>query len=276
MKKLNVDGYIVNSDDKWIYDLFGITAITLKEVREFLKTANGEEVELFIDCFGGDVWTASDMYSELRAYKGKSTANIIGLSASASTVMMLGCEKVVASPTAQIMVHNSQTVAQGDYRDMEHAATVLKNVNDTIINAYEIKTGMNRDELAAIMDNETWMTAQQALKYGFIDEISLKKGESLSDLQISAVLSMSGRAYAVASIDTFKMHEFAQRFKQTDEPDKLKQEPQLTASIEGGFLIPEAEEKPNDSGDESRPVSDKLKNQKAEFHNIRKKLLEVN
>jgi len=261
LKTLNVEGYIVRNDDKWMYDLFGVSSITPNDLRNFLTDANGDEIELRIDCFGGDVWVASDMYSDLRDYKGKSTSNTIGLSASASTVLMLGCDKVIASPTAQFMMHNVQTGTQGDYRDMEQAATFLKNANETVVNAYEIKTGMDRSKLAGIMDSTTWMTAQQAKSHGFIDEISLKEGESLSDLQISAVMSMSSRAYAVASIDTMKMHEYAMKFK--GDPEKPAE------------LL-------NENRGESEPVSDKPKEepekpdlsaQTAGFNKLKLKLL---
>jgi len=224
LKKLNVEGYIVPNEDKWIYEMFGVSSISPNDLRNFLADANGEEIELRIDCFGGSVWTASDMYSDLRDYEGKSTANIIGLSASASTVMMLGCNKVIASPTAQFMMHNAQRSASGDYRDMEQAAIMLKSVNETIINAYEIKTGMKRKELAAIMNKETWMTAQEAKKYGFIDEINLKEGEILSDIQISAIMEMTGKVYNTASINAAKVHEYVKKLKNIETGNETETE----------------------------------------------------
>lgn len=225
MKRLNVNGYIASDDDKWFYEMFDISVVTPGDIRNFLAEADGDDVELHIDCLGGIVRMASDMYSELRGYLGKSTAYVVGVSASASTVLMLGCNKVIASPTSRIMIHNAQSMAEGDYRDMQQAAEMLKKANDSIINAYEIKTGMSRKDLQALMDKETWMTAQEAKKYGFVDEIALKEGETLSDTQIAAVLSMREAVYASASLNPAKMHEFALKFKKIDGgkvPDKAE------------------------------------------------------
>ena len=237
MKRINIDGYIIDEQDRWVYDLFEVPYVTLGKLRAFLFDAKDSDIELVINCFGGDVWTAATAYDELRNYKGNSTARVAGVSASASSFLMLGCNKVVASPMASIMIHNSQTHAEGDYRAMEHAAEVLRSINNTIINAYEIKTGKSRDELQKYMDDETWLTAQDALELGIIDEILLKDGEKLSEIKASAVVS----SRIAACFNPLKMHAIAAQ------------------------LHP-----PDDSGDVSRPVSD---SQKDQFRSIRNKIL---
>lgn len=249
MKKLNIDGYIVHQDDKWLYDMFGVSSITQGDIRNFLEEADGEDVQLDIDCFGGDVWIASDIYSDLRAYKGKSTANVIGLSASASTIAMLGCNRVAASPTAQFMTHLASTGAEGNYHDMEDAAARLKVCDESIINAYEIKTGLDRETLSQLMEKTTWMTAQEAKNYGFIDEITLKEGEKLSDLQVTAVMAATNRVYNIASIKPETINALSKRFKNPITNEE-------TAS-KGSILLPKTEEVPlNDNGEETQPVSD--------------------
>lgn len=243
--KLNIDGYIIDEQDKWMYDLFEIPYLTLAKMRAFLVEANGDDIELTINCFGGDVWTSAAIYAELRAYSGKSLANIVGLSASASTFLMLGCQKVIASPMASIMIHNAQSSSDGDYREMEHTAAVLKQVDETIRNAYEIKTGKSRDELKKYMDDETWLSPQDALELGIIDEIDLKDGEVLSDPKYSMLMP----SRMTNCFNPAKMHQLAAKMAEQ----------------------PKEPEQPKDSRDESRPVSIE---QKTRFMNIRRKLYE--
>lgn len=278
MKTLNVDGYIVHKDDKWIYDLFEVSTVTQEDVRAFLKDADGEDIQLNIDCYGGAVWVASDMYADLRAYKGKSTANITGLSASASTVLMLGCEKVVAAPTAQFMMHLASTSTDGNRNDMMAAAAALKSVDDSIINAYELKTGLDRKTLNEIMEKATWMTVQEAKEYGFIDEITLKEGETLTKPQITAVMAMTNRIYAMAAVKPGAIQKLAKRLKNTAEEesnplDSIFTSPngktyRLLADAAGDYRLGKVSNKPAadeggiftpkepDNGGNSQPVTD--------------------
>lgn len=250
MKRLNVDGYIIDDMDRWLYDLFEIPNLTLAKLRAFLVEANGDDIELAINCYGGDVFSAEAMYSELRGYAGKSVARVIALSASASSFLMLGCQRVTSSPMGSIMIHNAQSGAEGDYRDMEHAADVLKHVDEVIRNAYEAKTKKSRNDLKKYMDKETWLTPQEALELGIIDEIELKEGETLSDPKFSQLLPTG----ITNCFNPVKMHQLAERMKQNP-----------------------ATEPPNDSGDVSRPVSEHNQSpeQKALIQSVRNKIFDA-
>ncbi|WP_369414021.1 Clp protease ClpP [Gracilibacillus salinarum] len=107
----------------------------------------------------------------MKDYSGDSTVKIVGIAASAASVIAMAGKKVLMSPTAQMMIHNAMNRAAGDYRDMDRNSGFLKNVNQSIINAYKIKTGKSDEELQSMMDDETWMTAQQAIEHNMIDEI---------------------------------------------------------------------------------------------------------
>jgi ATP-dependent Clp protease protease subunit len=250
MKNFYLKGVLVPDEDKWLYDLFGIDATTHKDVRNFLEDANGEEVTIYIDSPGGVITTGSNIYSELREYKGKSTSFVTGWAASAASWAMLGSDWVIASPTARFMLHNAQGVAEGDYRDMEAAAGRLKNANNSFINAYQLKSGKSREEIQAILDKETFYIAQEALENGLIDEIALKEGEQLEPL-IAAAMPMGG-------INIQKMHELAAKYK--DNPEGLLEQIQK----------PETQEA--ESGGGSPAISDRLKIQQTEFNKLRKKL----
>lgn len=226
MKSLNVDGYIVPDEDVWIYDYFGAPSVSPGKLRAFLSDSAGEDIEIRVGtCYGGDVWSASDMYSQLRDYKGDSKAIITALSASACTFMMLGCKAVSAVPTAQMMIHLASSFAEGNHIDMEEAAQRLKTADNSILNAYMLKTKKDRAELEGLMEKSTWFSAGDMLSMGFIDSIDLKDDEKLSDMQINAVASMARKAYAAIGIDPSKMHEMALRMKQKPAEEPKNEDP---------------------------------------------------
>jgi ATP-dependent Clp protease protease subunit len=186
-KKINIKGPIVSNSEAWIYEWFGIEATSPNSVNKVLEKANGEDIEVEINSGGGSVFAGSEIYTALKSYSGNVTVKIVGLAASAASVIAMAGNKVMMSPTAQIMIHNVSSRASGDYRDMEHTAEVLRNANDTIANAYRIKTGKTQEKLLALMDHETWMTAEKAKELGFIDEIMFE-----NDLQLVASTDFSG------------------------------------------------------------------------------------
>lgn len=186
-KKVNIKGPIISSDDAWIYDWFGIENTNPKSVNKAIEEANGDELEVEINSGGGSVFAGSEIYTALKSYKGNVTVKIVGLAASAASVIAMAGKKILMSPTAQMMIHNVSTYASGDYRDMEHTAEILKNANDTIANAYRIKSGMSQEDLLAMMNNETWMTADKAKGYGLIDEVMFE-----NEIQLVASTNFSG------------------------------------------------------------------------------------
>jgi len=186
-KKVNIKGPIVSSDESWIYDWFGIENTSPKSVNKAIEEANGDELEVEINSGGGSVFAGSEIYTALRSYQGNVTVKIVGLAASAASVIAMAGKKVVMSPTAQMMIHNVYSRTSGDYRDMEHTAEILKNANETIANSYRIKSGMSQEDLLAMMDKETWMTADKAKEYGLIDEVMFE-----NQLQLVASTSYSG------------------------------------------------------------------------------------
>jgi ATP-dependent protease ClpP protease subunit len=169
--KIKIKGVIIPNDYKWIYDWFEVDSTCPKDIEDQLEKANGEDLEIEINSGGGDVYSGSEIYTIIKAYSGKTIGKIMGLAASAASVIAMACNKLIISPTAQIMIHNVSSYASGDYRDLQHEADVLKNYNTSIANAYILKTGMTKDELLELMDQESWFTAQQALEKKFVDEI---------------------------------------------------------------------------------------------------------
>lgn len=170
MRVIDIKGEIINSNNQWIYDWLGMEATSPKKIPDALRDAGGEDVEIHINSPGGDVFAGSEIYTLLRGYSGKVKIKILGIAASAASVIAQAGESEI-SPTGMFMIHNVKTWSSGDYRDMEYTAEALKAANESIINAYMAKTGMTQEELQGLMDRETYMAAAQAVEYGFVDKV---------------------------------------------------------------------------------------------------------
>jgi ATP-dependent protease ClpP protease subunit len=165
-----VNGTIVDSDDAWIYDLFGIENVSPTKIKDALKEADGNDVDIFINSGGGSVFAGSEIYSMIQGYRGNVTIHVTGLAASAASV--IACAgKCLMSATAQMMVHNVSSYGSGDYKNFDKMSEILKKANEAIAAAYVQKSGMSMQDALELMDVETWLTAKDALEYGLIDGI---------------------------------------------------------------------------------------------------------
>ena len=181
MKKIEVKGTIVRNADKWIYEWFGMDATCPKDVNAAISEANGEPLLVEINSGGGDVFAGSEIYTALKAYAGTVEINIVGLAArAASVIAQAGHSKI--SPTALFMVHNVSGYATGDCNALAHEAEVLQTANKAVAAAYLEKTGKTMEELLGIMDAETWMDAQKAVVYGFVDEVMFASAPTLTNV----------------------------------------------------------------------------------------------
>lgn len=178
-KKIEIKGTIIPSDYQWIYDIFEIEATSPKKVNDLIADANGEDLEVIYNSGGGDVFSGSEIYTSLKDYPGKTVGKIVGVAASAASVAAMGVDQLLMSPTAQIMIHNASTVTRGDRQEHAHTAKFLKNTDESIANSYLLKTGMKQEDLLRLMNNETWLNAQDALEKGFVDEIMFDEGNQL-------------------------------------------------------------------------------------------------
>ena len=144
--------------------------------KEELKSGTGD-ITLWINSPGGDCIAAAQIYNMLMDYKGNVTVKIDGIAASAASVIAMAGTKVIMSPVSMLMIHNPMTMAMGDTKEMEKAISMLSEIKESIINAYELKTGMSRAKIARLMDAETWMDAHKAMELGFADEMLQRDGD---------------------------------------------------------------------------------------------------
>ena len=171
---LRIDGVI--AEESWLDD-----EITPKQFKSELMSGSGD-ITLWINSPGGDVFAASQIYNMLMDYKGDVTVKIDGLAASAASVIAMAGTRVSMSPVSEIMVHNPMTVAIGNAEEMSKAIDMLSEIKESIINAYELKTNLPRDEISEMMDSETWMNARKAVELGFADEIMYTENQKSDTL----------------------------------------------------------------------------------------------
>ena len=133
---------------------------------------------VWISSPGGDVFAASQIYTMLKNHKGRITVKIDSLAASAASVVAMAGDTTWISPTGMLMIHNPATIAMGNKAEMEKAITLLDEVKESIINAYEEKTHLSRSKIAKMMDEETWINAKKAKQLSFVDGILFSKKET--------------------------------------------------------------------------------------------------
>lgn len=185
-----------------ILELYGTIAseswfdddVTPQMFKDELFAGDGDVV-IYLNSPGGDCIAASQIYSMLMDYRGDVTVKIDGIAASAASVIAMAGTKVLMAPTALMMIHNPATAAFGDHEDMQKAIEMLSEVKESIINAYEIKTGLSRAKLSHLMDAETWMNAHKAMELGFSDGVLEDEKKSAAPMESYA---FSSKAVAAA------------------------------------------------------------------------------
>lgn len=159
------------SEDTWFGD-----EITPAMFRNELSKVSGD-LTVWLNSPGGDVFAASQIYTMLRSHKGKVTVKIDGIAASAASVVAMAGDEALIAPTGMLMIHNPSTVAFGNKEAMQKAIELLDEVKESIINAYEEKSGLSRSKIARMMDEETWLNAKKAQFLGLVDGILFASGQ---------------------------------------------------------------------------------------------------
>lgn len=210
---LTLDGVI--AEDSWWGD-----ECTPEAFKAELNAGNGD-ITVWINSPGGDCVAAAQIYNMLIDYKGNVTVKIDGIAASAASVIAMAGTTVEMSPVAMMMIHNPATMARGNTEEMQKAIEMLSEVKESIMNAYEIKTGMSRAKISRLMDEETWMNAKKAVELGFADKIITREDD---DEPEDHAVSMS---YSRAMVYNSLMDKIAAkcRIEKPEEPKEPEDKP---------------------------------------------------
>ena len=199
---LLLDGEI--SDETWWGD-----EITPQMFRSELNAAEGD-IDLWINSPGGDCYAAAQIYNMLMEYKGNVNVKIDGIAASAASVVAMAGTTVEMSPLGMLMIHNPMTVSIGDTHEMERTITFLSEIKESIINAYELKTGLSRAKISRLMDAETWMNAKKAVELGFADSVLYENREHLTSA------ATDGLIFSRAAVTNSLLSKFGQGTQNTN------------------------------------------------------------
>jgi len=146
--------------------------VSPKVIKDQLADADGVDINITMNSGGGSTIAGSAIINMMRAYEGNIHVHNIGISASMASVILAEATTASMADNALLMIHNPWSMAMGDSNDMKKQADILDKIKDSLLMAYVRKTGKSEEEISAMMDEETWLTAQEAYDMGFIDEIT--------------------------------------------------------------------------------------------------------
>ncbi len=140
-----------------------------QDVVNFLKELDGKNnpIDIFVNSLGGDVFGGIAIYNILKRYQGEKTAHIDGIAASIAGIIPFACDKVKAPESAQIMMHKPFTYCEGNADDLQKCIETLDICESSIIDIYmeHVRDGITREQIKAMIDNETWLTCKEATSF---------------------------------------------------------------------------------------------------------------
>jgi ATP-dependent Clp protease protease subunit len=221
--ELRIEGEIVSDDDAWIYEFFGVQHAAPNAFRQALAEHRGKNLTVWVDSWGGDVFAGIGIYNAIKEHKGKVTVKIDGKAVSAGSIIAMAGDEVLMSPGSMMMIHNVWGVAVGEAKDLRHQADVFDEIKEGLINIYQNRTGLSRNKISRMMDEETWMSARKAIADGFADGM-LYTTTQTDDEPLQNAFSLS-RLAIQNSADT-AMRRFFEQWRKMQLPDKPTPEPQ--------------------------------------------------
>ncbi|OQP13156.1 Clp protease ClpP [Geobacillus thermoleovorans] len=216
--ELRIEGDIVDDDEAWLYEWFGMPSTSPNAFKEELSQFKGRDITVWIDSYGGSVFAAAGIYNALKEHNGKITVKIDSKAMSAASVIAMAGDEVLMSPMAVMMIHNPLTAAYGNMHDLRKVADILDTIKESIVNAYALKTGRSRSKISQMMDDETWMSANVAVKEGFADGILYQDGKP----EVADVAAFSRLAIVNSASQSIRHAvELLNKQREQDEKEKL-------------------------------------------------------
>lgn len=241
----------ITSSSHW---LFGSSTdvVTSQFVKDLRKYPEAKRINVYINSPGGDVFAAAAIKNQLKAHAAEVHSYIDGLGASAAVGLAMGADVVHMSRSALIMIHNPATRVEGEVKDLEKGVEVLQKVKSTIVAIYQEKTGLPEDKLGELMDEESWLTADEALSLGFIDKIVEDDGLDITNADNGLIVN--GVLFDFS--DTSSMQVGNYTFRNTLSKTKLEEKLTSIKNKQGGMGIMDFEQILNDMTAEQRALFD--------------------
>lgn len=168
---LEVTGDIVANDYNFLKDDFDIT--TPIEVKNFFKENPNKEIQININSGGGDVFAGTAISNMIKNHKGKTTAHIESLAASIASVIAMSCDVIKMPKNSYLMIHKPSTYVYGNVFDFEKTIELLNKIQSNIEDVYMTKaiSTIKKENIKNLVDEETWLTGEEAIKYFNIELI---------------------------------------------------------------------------------------------------------
>lgn len=190
MATVEIKGIISSDDNAEVYEWFGYDAVSPSRVREQLDSIDdGEGIIVNIGSNGGEVTAGSEIYTMLRQAKNNVEVHVTSLAASAASFIAMAGDKVLMSPTAQMMIHRASTGAEGNRDAMSQAGQMLDSTDQMLVDVYKAKTGLSKPALYQMLKDETWLNANDAIKLGFVDGKMFDEDEDDDDPEETDVVA---------------------------------------------------------------------------------------
>lgn len=194
--ELLIEGII--SGEEWWGDEF-----TPDMVRDELAKANGKEIRIIINSPGGECFAGAAIYNALLQYSGRKTVRVDGVAASMASVIAMVGDNIQMSPGSTMMIHRPSVMAWGNVKNLEKAIKMLEALEETMIPIYEERTGLSRDEIFTLLDEETWMSPEKAVELGFADSVVVvEKPEQAEASAFEKIKAMLGNEQFAFSMST--------------------------------------------------------------------------
>lgn len=237
--EIHIYGDIINEDWRWENDT---SAVSFRDALAALDDV--EVIDLRINSGGGDVFEASAIYNMLKRHRARVEVHIDGLAASAASVIAMAGDKVTMPKNSMMMIHNMWTIVMGNHNDLRKVADEAEKINDsTVKQSYLDKNPeLDADELSRLLDEETWLTADEALAMGLIDEVTTvtQAAASLTDEQIARYKNAPSALVEPVPIENDEIKalkdQVATLTAQINKPKEPEQEPAKRANLSRLFL----------------------------------------
>ena len=156
----------------YIFDEIGSHGVTAQKFIEEIKGLGDRPINIRINSLGGDVFNGMAIHNVLKKRTYNTTVYIEGIAASIATIIALGADEVIMAENSLFMIHNAWGGVMGDAKEMRKSAATLEKISNELTEIYVKKTGLSYEAISEMMDNETWLSADEAYELGFVDSIS--------------------------------------------------------------------------------------------------------
>ena len=175
------------TDSEHILTLSGVVAkdsifdydgdlINMKTISDSLESIGNRKLLIKLNSYGGDAFEGIEIYNYLKSLKNKVVVEVTSIAASAASIIAMGADEIRMSNGSQLMIHEASTFAVGTKSEMQKTLNALKSMDNSIVDIYHEKTGLDKTEILQLMEEETWFTSEEAVKYKFADNVITTKG----------------------------------------------------------------------------------------------------